>query len=368
MKDLMYAMNVSLAGGVAPEWVQLLPPGPVVLGVDGREWRFNPEQHALVRQRFAASNLDLPIDWEHATEKKGSKGEPAPAAAWIVELADRNGDGGLWGRVKWTEKGRNDVESGAYRYLSPVFVYSRTNLLIQAMDSAGLTNKPNLRLTALNRQAETTMEEEHPMKKALCKRLGLDPETATEQQIQDAVSKLQGDLEKASNRAMPDALLAALGLEGGAGADQAVAKAKELAGTATATNRAQAAGTTLDLSSFVPRADYELALNRATKAEDKLKQREATELDGKIDAAINQAIRDGKIAPSSKDYYVAACRAEGGLDKFVEFAKAAPQVIKDPQLPAEPKSGASGLTDAQRAVCRNLGLSEEDFAKSMKEE
>ncbi len=364
MKDLFKAINVELTGGAAPEWVQLLPPGPLVQGRDGRWWTFGPEEQQTVFANFQLDEADLPIDREHATERKGPQGDEAPAAAWIVELADRNGDGGCWGRVDWTPRGRAQVEAREYRYLSPVFLYTK-DLRIQALDSAGLTNKPNLRLAALNRQAETM--EDDAMKKALCRLLGL-PETATDQEIQDAVSKIKGDLATATNRAMPGELLVALGLEENAKPDQAAAKVAELAGQAKAQNTVLQTGTSLDLTKLVPRSDLDLALNRAETAEKALKERDAAELDGKIEIAVNTAIKGGKIAPSSKDYYLAMCRKDGGLDEFQTFAKAAPQIIQNPQLPDEPAKAAGALTDEQKAVCRNMGLDEAEYAKSLKED
>jgi phage I-like protein len=358
MKDIFIAMNVQLVNGAAPEWVQLLPPGPKVRGRDGRYWYFGPAELQAVLNNFEGGRIDLPIDREHSTDKKGANGEEAPAAAWIVEVADRNGDGGVWGRVDWTERGRAQVEAREYRYLSPVF-YFTDDLRIVALDSAGLTNKPNLHLTALNRQVETM--EDDAMKKALCRKLGL-PETATEQEIQAAVAKIMGDLDTANNRAMSKDMLSALGLAEDAGADAAVAKINELA---SAQNHAQGAGA-IDITKLVPRADLEMALNRAETAEKALKDREATELEGKIEVAVNRAIQDGKIAPASKDFYVASCRKEGGLKEFEDFAKAAPQVIEDPQMPDKPEGEGKAMNQQQAHIAEQFGNTAEDLAKYAK--
>ncbi|AMK09645.1 hypothetical protein AWY79_00235 [Pseudodesulfovibrio indicus] len=307
--------------------------------------------------RFVGGQIDMPIDREHSTDKKGALGEEAPAAAWITELADRNGDGGVWGRVDWTVRGRAQVEAREYRYLSPVFFYTK-DLRIVALDSAGLTNKPNLHLTALNRQVATM--EDDAMRKALCQKLGL-PETASDQEIIDAVTKVQGDLSTASNRAMSKDLLSALGLTEDAGADAAAAKAKELT-TSKALN-AQGLPQGVDLSSLVPRADLMQALNRAETAEKAIKERDAKELDGKIEVAVNTAIREGKIAPASKDYHMAMCRTENGLAQFEAFAKSAPQLIADPQLPETPGNTEKALNQQQAHIAAQFGNTAEDLAK-----
>jgi phage I-like protein len=355
MKDIFIAMNVQLVNGAAPEWVQLLPAGPNIVGRDGRHWIFGPDEMASVLNRFAGNGLELVVDREHATELKGPQGDEAPAAGWVTELADRNGE--LWGRLDWTERGRNQVESKEYRYLSPVFNY-RKDLRVHSLESAGLTNKPNLHLTALNRQVETM--EDDAMRKALCQMLGL-PETATDQEIKNAVAKVQSDLGTATNRAMSKDLLSALGLGEDAGADAATAKAKELV-EGTALN-AQGYSQFADITKLVPRADLDQALNRAETAEQALKDREAAELEDKIEVAVNRAIQDGKIAPASKDFYVASCRKDGGLKEFEDFAKAAPQVIEDPQLPEKPEDGGKALNQQQAFIAEQFGNSAEDLAK-----
>jgi phage I-like protein len=362
MKHLLFALNVKLPA-IAPEWVELIPAGPMVKGRDGREWKFGSYEIFHVINRYEFDGLDLVIDREHATEIKGAEGEEAPAAGWIKEMEDRNG--ALWGRVEWTDRAKAQIESREYRYLSPVFSYTKTDRAIRVLESAGLTNKPNLRLTALNRRA-TNMEED-TMKKALCRLLGL-LETASDQEIQDAVSKLKGDLDTASNRVMTKELLSVLGLEENAGMDQVIAQAKTLTGDDKALNSIQGVGATLDLTKYVLRSDYDMAINRAETAETGLKQRDDADLDGKIEIAVNTAIKDGKIAPANKDFYVSMCRKDDGLEEFQKFAESAPKVIDNPKLPDEPKTGKNSLSDSERAVCHNLGLSEEDFTKSLKED
>ncbi len=89
------------AEGKVPDWIELLPAGPVVTGRSGRRWQLqNP---AALIDTFKSRGAALPLDFEHASEIKASKGEPAPAAGWIEELAVRDG-GSIWGRVEWNER------------------------------------------------------------------------------------------------------------------------------------------------------------------------------------------------------------------------------------------------------------------------
>jgi phage I-like protein len=322
---------------------------------------------ASVLRAFTERGMPVPVDWEHATDVRGSQGLDAPAAGWITRLESR--DGALVGNVEWTPRAAEQIRNREYRYLSPVFAFEKSSRRIRALESVALTNVPNLRLTALNRRAQN-LEDDAMLLKALCKLLGL-PETATEEQVTQAVTKLNTDLASAKNRAVPAGLSEALGLPADADAPALLTKVGELAEQAKAANKPQprTEPAELDLTRYVPRADYDQAQNRASAAETQLAEIRKQALDEEIGKAVNRAIAEGKIAPASKEFYVASCRREGGLEEFKKFAEAAPQVIKDPQLPATPGTGnGSGLSDAELAVCRNMGLDETEFAKSLKEE
>lgn len=176
------ALEVS---GMAPEWIQLIPAGQLV-GRDGREWiNDRPE---LVLDAFAANELDIPLDLEHATELKATQGDPAPAVGWVRELQVR--DGQIWGRVEWTEAGRNAVESKSYRYVSPVIIFERTSKRVVALTSVGLTNRPNLFLNALNGQERMDL-------KNLLVAMGL-PESASFDDAMVHLGKLKCDLATAT--------------------------------------------------------------------------------------------------------------------------------------------------------------------------
>lgn len=141
------ALVVPLETAAAPEWIELIPAGNVVAGFDGRTWR-NPRPEGVIAASAVSATRPLPIDWEHATEVRGPQGLDAPAAGWIEALELRGGS--VWGRVSWTETGRNQVAARQYRFVSPVFTFVRASGEIIRLKSVGLTNTPNLTLTALN--------------------------------------------------------------------------------------------------------------------------------------------------------------------------------------------------------------------------
>lgn len=169
--------------GRAPEWVQIIPAGPEVKGRDGRAWTFGPAEAQAVLAAFRGNNGPLPVDWEHSSETRAPKGEEAPAAGWITALEVRGGS--LWGRVEWTPRAAGQIANREYRFLSPVFCFSRQDGKIKALVSAGLTNSPNLPLLALNRQEGGAILPAVPLygagaldetALAVCRAMGVDPE------------------------------------------------------------------------------------------------------------------------------------------------------------------------------------------------
>lgn len=313
------ALNFELpqAGGPAPEWIQLLPAGSPIVGRDGRSW--SNDIPAGIVDAFAADGKPMPLDWEHATELKAPKGEPAPAAGWIVELELRE-DGSLWGRVEWTPRGAVAVGNKEYRFISPVFIYDRATSLIMKLTSVGLTNRPNLYLQALNRQHH---EEEAPMLKKLLQALGLS-ETATEEAALNQITKLQGDL-------------------------------------ATALNRAEQPS----LDKFVPKADYDAVVAKAANTEQTLKTVQDHITETAINTEIDAALKAGKITPATVDYHKAQCRQEGGLDRFKAFCQAAATVAADSNLDTKKPgdSEAAALNAEEARVAAMFGNSAEDITK-----
>ncbi len=316
------ALNTELtAAGSAPDWVELIPAGPTVTGRDGRRWLFDPLAAELVQSSFVARAIELPIDWEHATQHRAPQGSDAPAAGWIKRLELR--DGALWAEVDWTPRAQHQVVNREYRFLSPVFDFDPETGRIARLVSAGLTNKPNFLLTALNQE-----DPEHTHVKisaALLALLGL-PETATE--------------------------------------EQALAATTQLKATAQAANSEQPS-----LERFVPRGDYDAMLNRATNAEQALAQREKAEHQKAVDAEIDAALKAGKITPATVDYHRASCSEQTGLERFRQYVAAAP-VVGDPSDLGErkPAHTKTALNAEEQAMCLQMGVDPAEFAKTKQSE
>lgn len=296
--------DLSDASTPLPEWLPMIPAGTFT-GRDGRTW-VNDNPQAIIATSFRYPML--PFDAEHSTELLGPKGEEAPAYAWIDAMRV-NADGSIDGHIEWTPDGEALVRGKKYRYYSPAFRHFPTGQ-VSHLSSAGLTNKPNLYLPALN--SENTM----PLPVQIATALGL-AETAS---VDDALSAIQ------------------------------TIKNSEQ----TALNRAQ----NPDLSKFIPQETYQLALNRAQTAEDRLKT-----LDEKTATAlVDDAVTAGKVAPANRDMYLALCRSEEGRQQFAEFVKTAqPLVNQDPSKGKENKGQQTSLTETELAICRSMGLTQEEF-------
>ncbi len=121
-----------------------------------------------------------------------------------------------------------------------------------------------------------------------------------------------------------------------------------------------------DPTRFVPKADLDVALTRATNAEQALATRDKAATELRATSLIDQAVKDGKIAPASKDHYLALCRAEGGFEQVEGLLKTLPTLTgvsdldrRQVELPAD------ALTAEQKAICAQCGISEEEFKKEV---
>jgi len=163
-------LGFQLPPGPPPDWVELVPAGPEVVGVDGRRW-VNDTPQGIVAT-FQQRGRPMVIDWEHATEHRASQGLDAPAAGWIDRMEVRAG--AIWGHVQeWTARARQQLTERAYRFLSPVFQFEKVSGRIVNITSAALTNTPNLTLAALNRAGPTVVALTD-IEREVARQMGLD--------------------------------------------------------------------------------------------------------------------------------------------------------------------------------------------------
>ena len=293
--------------------MQLFPRGPELgtLPRDGRRWQMPDPGSVARRSEELRGGVDLAVDWEHAQDRRAKRGEEAPAAGWISEIAMR--DGVLAARVNWTARGRASVESREYRYISPAFTHARRITpgdmdggRVVAVIGAGLVNRP-----AFDSPSLAGAGEESSMLKKILEALGLAADAAEERAI---------------------AAIVALKTE----RDTAVA---------------QAAAPPLDR--FVPCADYDSAVARATAAEEQV----AEARDEEIERLLDEAQEAGKITPKTREYHKGRCQAEGGIAAFKEFCKETPE-LPGPgggsAAPPAPGTGSRGFASPEEAAIAGM--------------
>lgn len=294
---------VELPAKAAPEWVHLLPAG-AVNGRDGRRWRLDDPAQVVAR---SARDSDLPIDYDHESEKPKTHGGPLPAAGWIKSLQARAD--GIWGKVEWTERAAKLIASREYRFLSPVLQYHPVTGQVMRLIGAGLVHRPNLALTALS-------EQEKPM-----------PDF------------LDSDIPAPLSR-----IAAALGLQGEADIEAILSAI-----------RAQGAP---DPARYVPiEAVADLLKQRNSVAGDSARQL--------AEAKVDQAMNSGYLTPAMRPWALSLCAQDpDSFDSFIATSLPAyahllrPGSLDSRSPDARPRRPSGG---DERAICEQLGLSPDDL-------
>ena len=315
--------QADLSDASAPEWIELLPAG-VFYGRDGRgPFRLDDPDAVIESTHALQMNAGLPIDYDHATDFGAPEGRPAPAAGWIREFQVRAGS--LWGRVEWTARAADSIVAREYRYVSPVFQFDPATGSVTRLLRAGLTNNPNLHLTAI-----------------------AAAETAAAANAKDEKMELP-------TRDMQE-LREMLGLHANASGADVVAKVRELRAASEATGVAIGAHAN-DPAQYVAIAEFERALTElnALKAE-RSRERAAH--------TVEDAIRAGKIVPAQRDWAIAYCAADAR--GFASFASKQPSILgNDSGLGGEPPVDRrrENLNQAELVICAQLGLKHSEFLK-----
>lgn len=155
-----------------------------------------------VLQAFARGGVDLCIDLEHLSLDSSEPHYNPDARGWF-KLEVRNGE--LWAvNVRWTPDGERRLRERTQRYISPVFAYeegtNRVTLIYNAAICANPATYATPALIAASKSAGHNMRtlsvEVKPMNeelKKIAKLLGLDPETASLEDIMSAIAALQDD-------------------------------------------------------------------------------------------------------------------------------------------------------------------------------
>jgi len=133
-------------------WIHVTPLGEYAHAEAGVVQVIDAEALKTITDDFtakaAAENFPgLLVDFDHFSMDTD---KPSEAAGWITAL--RADTEGLWAKVRWTSKGKESVEGGEYRLVSPVFpkpsdceVLGDNRIRPRSLMSVALTNDPNIK-------------------------------------------------------------------------------------------------------------------------------------------------------------------------------------------------------------------------------
>jgi phage I-like protein len=340
----MAAQTIAPAqAGAAPEWIHLLPGGAQVETGDRRGPYHITDAQAIIDASFADDSR-LAVDENHSIDLAAPKGGASPARGWITEMQAR--EDGIWGKVEWTDAGRDLVATHAYRGISPVITHSKTKAVLSIL-RASLVNQPNLKgLASLNsQQQETDMN----FMQRMAKLLGL-AEDATEDDIATALTaKIKPTEDDASSTALQSQMSeigTVLGVDGG---DSTAILAAVKAAKSTGSDELVALQATItELGKTVTSLQSSNTTNKAT-------------------AFVDEAIKAKRVGVKPQRDVFIAMHAENPerTEALINALPAlGPSGMSD-LPPAADKDGKIALNAQQRDVADVLGLSHDDFAKSL---
>lgn len=334
---LIAACLFSLSPG-ADGAIQLFPAGrfdaPRGAMAGAGPWFIDAAVAAALIARVAQRANDIAVDYEHQTLSSVKNGQPAPAAGWLApaNLHWVDGKGLMAADPQWTAKAAAHIAAEEYRYLSPVFSYEPTTGRVLDLLHVALTNNPAIDgMDAVLLAAATAFN--------------LNPSS------QESFMDLK--------------LLTLLGLKDGATPEEVLA-----ATTALHTDRQQLTQQLADKDVAIAAASLttpETAVAAITGLQAQLAALTAQVNDGQVEEMIAAAKAQGKLLPVQEPW--ARSLEKSALQAYLDVAQ--PVAALNAQQSSGRQLDANGvavLTAEQIAVCSQLGLSHDEFKKTLAEE
>ncbi|HEN3660464.1 TPA: phage protease [Yersinia enterocolitica] len=365
MKTLFAALAIEITKATHGT-IQLFPAGEF-RAVDGRpeecdHWVMNAE---IAQRLIDAANAKLTpyvIDYEHQTLRAIKNGQPAPAAGWFKKLEWRGNDGLFAVDVEWTDAAAEMILAGEYRFISPVFNYSKSGHVLQILHAA-LTNTPALddmdevMLAAASVLAINSTSEGNAGMDELLEQLRWMlnlPLSTTQEEVMAELMKL---IKRLSND------------EGTAAASVNLLQILDQHDTQIAALTAQV--TTPDPVKWVSVDVMHQAVSEAvTQAQANMAALASQQCDGLITAALS----DGRLLPAQKIW--AESLAKANPDSLKSFLDKAPKIaaLTQTQTGGSPPAGSPPAAreeddgEVDMAICSLLGTDPKQIAEFIKGE
>lgn len=345
-----------------------LTPGQDFRTHDGRPeglpaWRINTDIAQRVMLAFQAAGQPLVIDYEHQTLHTADNGQPAPAAGWMHKLVWIAGRG-LFAEAELTERARQLVAAGEYRYFSPVIEYHPgTGELVRILMGA-LTNNPAIQgMQAVSLLAAARARFLTPTTPTIPTTDDLKESQAVDllKKLIDALGLPAGSDDAAvlaacsAHQAQAQAALAALELDASADAQAVTA--------ALAARTASQPPQQPDPAQFVPVATVQTLQAQVASLSAQAHQRQVQDV-------LAPALTDGRLLPAEKDWAETLAKTPEGLASLSQLLAVRQPVAAlagtqtggvPPQGSAQPEAG---LSAAELAVAAACGIAPKDFAQA----
>lgn len=311
---------------------------------DGRDeqggWYVDDSNGYLLADELNARKVDAMIDYEHKTLRAQEFAEPNPAAGWFKKTEYISGQG-LFVDVKWTDKAREQIKSGEYRYISPLFLADGSGRVVKIVNAA-LTNTPACHeiaeAYALSSDFIQYQEANYPMLKLLQQLF--DAPNATEAEMVaklTALSAAKGD-SKVALSAVYDEL-----------------KSQD----------AKVVSLSAQVNNPDPTKYVALAQMQAVQAE--LNKERAERNAEKANALITTALSEGKLLPAQKEWAENLAKTDlNALSAYLGTVTANP-ALGGNQAQGKPSDKTVALSAEEVAAARMLGMTEAEFIAAHKE-
>jgi len=335
--------------------LQILPAGEF-RAVDGRPkdvkaWYVDAKVAASIIAELSARQNRIVIDYEHQTLLAADNGKPAPAAGWFKTLEWREGDGLYATDVEWTDTAKAHIEAKEYLYFSPVFSYSKKTGAVESVLLGAVTNNP-----ALDGMSEVAI--------------------AAASQLLTNTESLTMDLEDLLER-----LRWMFNLPTLATADDILAEVNKAVDLIKADNATAAAGFNL-ITHLSTQHQSIVSLTAQVEAPDPAKfvsvtvmQDLQTQLaalnkqinDGEVEDLVTVALSDSRLLPAQEAW----ARELGAKDitalkSYLDTAQPIAALSATQTGGKIPDGdGITDLTESQLAVCKQMGVSPEDYKKTL---
>jgi phage I-like protein len=303
-------------------------------------WQLNQASAQKLIAAVAQRSNDILIDYEHQSLQTSQNGLPAPAAGWLKPDSLMWAETGLFANnPDWKDKAATMIANDEYRYLSPVFTYdSKTGDVLDIL-SVGLTNNPAIdgmsavslaaAITSYSTLQETPVDE---LMERLRYLLNL-PLTTTPEEMLTELDKLKAMLSTDTSTAATS-LINVLSNKN----------------TEIAALKSQSP----DPSKFVPIEAF-IAVQQAGQVNAQANQdQQVAALIAKYHDVIIPALEPWATQLGKQDF--------SALQQYIATAKPIAAVtINQTQGKPPVNNEASALTGEEIAVCKQMGLSHEQF-------